>query len=132
MKIPKSIVEQLQQQAEQGLPNEVCGFLAGVQDEVKCHYELTNLDQSPEHFTMDPKEQLAAIKDMRQKGYTLLGCYHSHPETPARPSDEDIRLAFDPSITYVIMSLKGGAFDIKAFNIKGVDVTPEPLEVISL
>ena len=44
---------------------------------------------------MDPKEQLKAIKDMRANGLTPLGNWHSHPETPARPSQEDIRLAYD-------------------------------------
>ena len=29
-------------------------------------YYLTNTDHAEDHFTMDPKEQLTAIKDMRQ------------------------------------------------------------------
>lgn len=68
-------------------------------------YLLTNVDHSNEHFTMDPKEQLEAVKDMRAHGLKPLGNWHSHPESPSRPSAEDIRLSFDIHATYMILSL---------------------------
>ncbi len=129
MKIKKDIIEKMFAQAKQGLPNEVCGFLAGEKGEVTKHYELTNVDASPEHFTMDPKEQFVAVKDIRNEGLTLMACYHSHPETPARPSDEDIRLAYDPNLSYVIMSLKDGQKNVKSFRIQDMNVEHEKLEV---
>ncbi len=93
----------------QGLPNESCGLIGGTKDgdnkEIKKVYLLTNLDQSNEHFSMDPKEQLAAVKDMRANGYVLLGNFHSHPESPSRPSEEDKRLAYDSKVNYLILSL---------------------------
>lgn len=93
----------------QGLPNEACGLIGGTKDgdkkEIKKVYLLTNLDQSNEHFSMDPKEQLAAVKDMRANGYVLLGNFHSHPESPSRPSEEDKRLAYDSKVNYLILSL---------------------------
>jgi len=106
-----------------GLPNEACGLLAGeVEGEhkkVRQVYLLTNLDQSPEHFSMDPVEQFAAVKDMRRHGWVMLGNFHSHPATPARPSAEDIRLAFDPAISYVIVSLQAKEEpNVKSFSIK--------------
>ncbi|MDR3192136.1 MAG: M67 family metallopeptidase, partial [Treponema sp.] len=65
-----------------GLPNESCGLMAGeVRGEektVKAVYGLTNTDQSAEHFSMDPKEQFKAIKDIRNRGWVLLGNFHSH------------------------------------------------------
>ena len=73
-----------------GLPNESCGLIAGfVHGDVKSIekvYFLTNLDNNNVHFTMDPKEQFAAVKDARCLGLTMLGNFHSHPETPSRPS----------------------------------------------
>ena len=53
----------------------------------------------------DLKEQLAAVKDMRANGYQLLGNFHSHPESPSRPSEEDKRLAYDSKVNYLILSL---------------------------
>jgi proteasome lid subunit RPN8/RPN11 len=80
---------------------------------------------------MAPEEQFKAIKDMRGKGFALLGNFHSHPETPARPSAEDIRLAFDPSLSYIIISLAdaGGSVVVKSFNIKDGAAVEEPLKV---
>jgi proteasome lid subunit RPN8/RPN11 len=46
---------------------------------------------------------------MRKKGFVLLGNFHSHPSTPSRPSEEDMRLAFDPKLSYIIISLAGAS-----------------------
>ena len=125
--IKKEIAERLYQQAKEGLPNEVCGYLAGKDNEVLIHYELENTDASPEHFSMDPKEQFQAVKDARDKGYQILSCYHSHPETPARPSEEDIKLAYDPNMLYLIVSLAANGQEMKAYEIK--DKTVKEVEI---
>ena len=56
----------------EGLPNEACGLLAGRKEgedkKVEKVYLLTNTDASREHFSMDPKEQLLALKDARAGG----------------------------------------------------------------
>ena len=118
MKIPKDIYEQIILQAQKDLPNEACGYLAGKNGIVTKAYAIKNIDQSHEHFSFDPEEQFAAIKDMRKENLAAIAVYHSHPETPARPSKEDIKLAYDPEIYYVIISLAGDAPDIKSFKIK--------------
>ena len=91
------------------LPNEACGLIAGVKDGsdkvIKKVYLLTNTDHSNEHFSLDPREQLAAVKDMRANDFIPLGNWHSHPETPSRPSKEDKRLAYDKTASYMILSL---------------------------
>ena len=94
-------------------------------------YLLTNVDVSREHFSMDPKEQLAALKDARANGYKIIGNFHSHPESPSRPSEEDKRLAFDPTIEYLILSLmEEGNPVLKAFGIdKEKNVTIHEIEI---
>jgi len=107
--LTKQQYNDLLEHSTSGVPNEACGLLGGVIEDgikrVKKVYLLTNVDQSPEHFSMDPKEQFTAIKDMRTNGWSLLGNFHSHPQTPSRPSEEDKRLAYDPEASYLIMSL---------------------------
>lgn len=109
IRLKKSDYEKLLSHAEKELPNEACGLIAGRINEnekiVEEVYLLTNIDHSNEHFSLDPKEQLAAVKDMRAKGLIPLGNWHSHPESPSRPSDEDKRLAYDSSASYLILSL---------------------------
>lgn len=114
------------------LPNEACGLVAGrVEDDKKIIekiYLLSNIDKSPEHFSMDPKEQFAAVKDMRGNGLVLLGNFHSHPASPARPSKEDIRLAFDPDKSYLILSLAEEKNPVlKSFNVINNEVSVEEL-----
>lgn len=107
--ITRSDHEKILAHARKCLPEEACGLIAGEVTEhgkvIRKVYLLTNTDHSNEHFSLDPKEQLAAIKDMRANGLAPLGNWHSHPETPSRPSQEDKRLAFDSKASYLILSL---------------------------
>lgn len=116
------------------LPNEACGLIAGSVDggvkQIKKVYLLTNIDHSNEHFSLDPREQLAAIRDMRALGYVPLGNWHSHPETPSRPSEEDKRLAYDKSASYLILSLADRENPVlRSFHIEGTDAEKEELIV---
>lgn len=107
--LKKEDYEKILAHCKGGLPNEACGLIGGTIEgdkrSIQKVYLLTNIDQSNEHFSMDPKEQLAAVKDMRANGLKLLGNFHSHPESPSRPSEEDKRLAYDSKVNYLILSL---------------------------
>ncbi|MGN0696649.1 MAG: M67 family metallopeptidase [Oscillospiraceae bacterium] len=124
--LKRSDFEKMLAHAEKELPSEACGLIAGTVDGedkvIREVYLLTNIDKSNEHFSLDPKEQLAAIKDMRAKGITPLGNWHSHPESPSRPSDEDKRLAFDSKASYMILSLMNRDDPVlNSFKITGED-----------
>ena len=105
LKIKQEIVDRIVAQGRTGAPLEACGYLAEKDGVICQHFELTNIDKSLVHFSMDPAEQFAAVKECRNQGLKIRAVYHSHPETPARPSNEDIKLAYDPSLSYVIVSL---------------------------
>ena len=131
----KEDYEKILDHCRKGLPNESCGLLGGtIEGDVKTIekvYLLTNIDESNEHFSMDPKEQLSAIKDIRQNGYQMIGNFHSHPESPSRPSEEDKRLAFDPNIEYLILSLMDAENPVlKAFGVdKEKNVTVHEIQI---
>lgn len=118
IQIPRSIINGIVLQARAELPNEACGMLAGKGEVVDYRYGMTNADVSPEHFTFVPAEQFQVMRSARSEGLDIIANYHSHPETPARPSEEDIRLAFDPNIVYVIVSLASAEPVVKAFHIR--------------
>jgi proteasome lid subunit RPN8/RPN11 len=130
MRILKSVITGLVNHAENDAPLEACGYLAGADDIVTVHYPLTNTDKSSEHFSFDPKEQFAAVKDARARGLEMYAVYHSHPVTLARPSQTDINLAHDPNMLYVIVSLAEGKEDIKAFAIRNNKVNQVNLEAV--
>ena len=130
----KSDYELILEHAKSVVPEEACGLIAGSIEDgnkiIKKDYILTNIDHSNEHFTLDPKEQLAAVKDMRANGLTPLGNWHSHPESPSRPSEEDKRLAYDSKASYMILSLMEEDKPVlNSFHIEGDVSTKEELVI---
>lgn len=117
-------------QACDELPNEACGLLTGKGDVAQARHALTNMDHSPEHFSLNPQEQFNVLKEARRDGRKIIASYHSHPASPARPSEEDIRLALDAQIVYIIISLAAGEPDVKAFYIVDSVVRPCEIEII--
>jgi [CysO sulfur-carrier protein]-S-L-cysteine hydrolase len=127
--------DQILKHSLQVLPNEACGLLGGRIDAlnkvVEKVYLLDNIDNSPEHFSMNPKEQFSAIKDMRNNDNLMLGNFHSHPESPSRPSEEDKRLAYDKELSYFILSLMEKSKPVlKSFSIIGDLVMEEEIKII--
>lgn len=114
-KIPKDIINKIAEHSKKDYPIEACGYLLGNDNTVIDIIYMTNIDKSNEHFTFDPKEQFKAVKYAREKGAKLIAVYHSHPNSPARMSKEDIRLANDTSMKYLIYSVVND--ELKCFAI---------------
>ncbi|MFH1902539.1 MAG: M67 family metallopeptidase [Candidatus Omnitrophota bacterium] len=129
LKIPKNIRDEMLAQAKKDAPIEACGYLAGKGSRVEKRFALRNADNSSEHFSFEPKEQFQTVKEARAAGLELLAVYHSHPATPARPSEEDLKLAFDPDTVYVIISLLEQSPNITAFRVKGKQTVKVPIEI---
>ncbi len=131
IRIPHAIHDEIIDHARSGFPLEVCGILGGTDTTVSAIYRMTNTDASNEHFMMAPREQFSVVKELRAEGISMLAIYHSHPESPARPSEEDIRLALTPGVSYVIVSLQDpGQPVIRSFRISDGVVTPEEVVVM--
>lgn len=130
LNIPTHIFEQMTEQARTEAPIEACGILAGKNGKAQRLYRMTNAEKRSDHFMLEPREQFAVIKDIRSSSLELLAIYHSHPETPARPSAEDIRLALTPNVVYVILSLQNGNDpDLKGFYVNNDTVIDVPIEI---
>ena len=133
IKLKKSDYERIVAHAKKEAPVEACGLIAGKmtgEDKIlEKVYILTNTDHAEEHFTLDPKEQLAAVKDMRAEGLIPLGNWHSHPVSPSRPSDEDKRLAYDSSASYMILSLMDEEPVLNSFHIEDDKAEKEQLVI---
>ena len=127
IEISKADYDKIYEHALSVRPEEACGLIAGEDKEdgtrvIQKVYLLTNIDHTNEHFSIDPKEQLSAIKDIRKNGLKPLGNWHSHPESPSRPSEEDKRLANDSKASYLILSLEDENNPVlNAFHIEAED-----------
>jgi [CysO sulfur-carrier protein]-S-L-cysteine hydrolase len=144
LKIPQQILDEMIAHARELDPFECCGLLAGTNGSVSRQYRITNtvakdaravevfdgadvkqLGHLPDStkaevaYFMDPKEMLAAFKDMRQRNLDLAVIYHSHTHSPAYPSTTDVGLAYYPDAAYLIISLEHKtAPDLRAYWIK--------------
>jgi proteasome lid subunit RPN8/RPN11 len=124
----QDVFDALLHHARKEAPLEACGYLAEKEGLVIKNYELTNMDKSAVHFSFDPKEQFECAREIRSKGQKLRAVYHSHPATPARMSGEDIKLAVDPALSYVIISLLEN--EIKSFIKQKSSLKPEEISLL--
>lgn len=99
-------------------PNEACGILGGIGFDIKEIYTMTNIESSPISYMMDASEQFKIMKDMRNNNLSLAAIFHSHPSSPAYPSNKDLALAFYEDSLYIIVSLMNKEPEAKAFIIK--------------
>ncbi|RZM83006.1 M67 family peptidase [Leptolyngbya iicbica LK] len=114
-------------EAAQSYPEECCGLLLGVYDArqelarvtavmpventwtaaVNPFAEGDRSQSSPSkrnRFWIDPQILLQAQRESRDRGWSIVGIYHSHPDHPAVPSERDRQLAWS-GYSYPILSI---------------------------
>src|SRR6185436_2985534 len=115
-----SHVNELNAHAREAAPAECCGLIGGANEgRARSVYRLPNIAADPlVAYEAAPEELFAAQRQMRARGEELLAIYHSHPRSDEpSPSETDIRQAFYPSATYLIIGLGGGGPVVRAFSI---------------
>ncbi len=129
IRIPKSIYESMIEHARREAPLECCGILGGRDGMVHKAFELVNEERSPIKYSMSPKEQMKVFEEMERLSLDMLAIYHSHTHTIPFPSETDVKLAYYPDVTSIIISLKEEIPVVKAFKIREEAIYPEDIEV---
>ena len=130
IKIPESIYQQMVEHAKRESPLECCGILGGKSHTVEKVFELNNAEKSPVRYMMAPQEQLKAFEEMEKDAIEMVAIYHSHTHTIPFPSETDVKLAFYPEVSSIIISLKEKDPVVKAFRIGKEAIYLEEIEVI--
>jgi proteasome lid subunit RPN8/RPN11 len=149
---PASLRQQLVEHAREGDPDEVCGILGGRAGEVTRVFRVRNTAEdvvaergvfrdretgvaapgrAPVHYYMDPRDQLRVYNELDELGLDVVGYYHSHTRSEARPSATDIRLATDLAPYYVLVSLTHQP-DVRAWRINKADPSDETGELFEV
>ncbi len=120
-RLPQRLAKEIISHAKQGTPEEVCGVLSGQQGRAERLYRADNVAENRRRrYLLDTAQQLKIMRDIESRGQSLVAIYHSHPSSPAAPSETDINLAAYPDAVYLIVSLKDKSQpDLKAFRIVG-------------
>ncbi len=131
IQIPRSVCDAIVEHAKKESPLECCGILAGKDRTVKKVFELTNTEKSPVRFLMSPEEQLRVFEELERESIEMIAIYHSHPQSTAFPSEADVKMAFYPEVSSIIISLEEkGTPMVKAFRIDKGTILPEDIEII--
>lgn len=115
-----------------GKPNEACGLLGGPEGRVEKVYLMANATPSPVRYSMEPERLIQTILEIEERGWELLGIFHSHPAGPPTPSATDIAEAYYPDSAYVICAPgPDGRWQARAFEIKSGGAQEIPIRVES-
>ncbi len=128
----KKILAAVVADALDGYPLEACGLLAGTVDErgtaaVTTCYRTVNVAASARIYEVEPRGLLRADRAAEAAGLQLVGVYHSHTHTDARPSPTDIGQAPDPDWHYVLVSLRDIHPSVRSWWIRDGRPTEEPV-----
>jgi proteasome lid subunit RPN8/RPN11 len=127
MRMTRAQWDELIAHAREDAPNECCGYAYGRDGSLEQTVRAQNPRRSPYGYELDPKSLLAA-NDLDDEGYEVA-IYHSHPRSPAEPSQTDINLATYPHWTYLIVSLADEPH-VRAWRIVDGRVDEDPIEIV--
>jgi proteasome lid subunit RPN8/RPN11 len=136
--IAAELARQIEREGEAAYPNECCGILYGrdlpatdgararrVVERIEAVANDFEAGEQYHRFSISPKQLMQAEKEAANRGQLVLGFYHSHPDSPARPSEYDRQHAW-PFYSYMIVSIaKREAVDVTSW------VLDEQMEVFS-
>jgi proteasome lid subunit RPN8/RPN11 len=105
-------IGQINLHGERDYPYECCGLLIGRfgNDGAKVVLETFPISNAREEsakrnrFLIQPEELMRGEKYAQSKKLEVVGFYHSHPESPAVPSQYDLEHAW-PTYSYIIVSV---------------------------
>jgi proteasome lid subunit RPN8/RPN11 len=104
-------------------PVEVCGVLDGERgdpDRVRRAHPVENVAADPRtRYELDPEATLATLAAVEDRGFDVVGFYHSHPEGSAAPSAVDREAAAWPDRVHVIVGLGGDGPELRAWRDTG-------------
>ena len=112
-------------QMEATYPNEGGGFLLGESDAdaltVRDIIQVQNVfaaEEQHHRYAMRPQDWMRLEDEADERGLSLIGYYHSHPDSPAVPSEYDREHAL-PNFVYIITSvMMARAADMRAWRLQ--------------
>lgn len=115
--LPDALQTRIHELLEGTYPNEGGGFLLGQETGSGVRVEdvspIQNVFAEAEQYhryAMTPADWARMEDAADERGLTLVGYYHSHPDSPAIPSEYD-RVHALPNFVYIIVSVVDGRAD---------------------
>jgi proteasome lid subunit RPN8/RPN11 len=127
MTIPREVIADVEAHARDTAPEECCGLLLGTADRIDASVRARNIaDDRQRRFLIDPRDHFAAVRRGRTLGLDVVGAYHSHPASPAIPSDTDRAEAFEAFVFVIVGSMETRAWRLSSGNFTEVPLVRLP------
>jgi len=140
LKISKADYDLIRWEAKRSYPHECCGILLGnvvdghrqVSMTVTC--ENMRFDSPANRYSINPEQVIAALKLARNRGESIIGFYHSHPDHTPQYSSTDLAEAHWFDCSYVITGVERGSLaatasyvltgseDDKSFHAESIEI----------
>ena len=110
--IRQSELDALRGHGEDTYPHECCGVMLGRMEgdervvEAVARASNTRVDSPHNRYNIDPRELVRIQRESRERGWDIVGFYHSHPDHPACWSQTDLAEAHWVGCSYVITSVE--------------------------
>ena len=122
VRLPMRLAVQIAEHARSEAPLEACGLIPGTAAAADGGQPLRfepcrNLASSRTRYEVHPEDYYRIHAALDAAGGEVWGIVHSHPSTPAVPSGLDVTMAAHPDAIYLVVSLAGGAPDLRAWRI---------------
>ena len=140
LKLNVDLAAQIRAHAQQTYPHECCGALLGRDSEAGREvFDLMPLknqrnDSPRNRFSITAEDVRLAESTARDKMLELIGWYHSHPASAARPSEYDRDHAW-PWYSYIIVrSEADGTRELTSWRLADdrASFAPEPIEAAAI
>jgi proteasome lid subunit RPN8/RPN11 len=123
IKLPYDLQARIFAQMQAEYPHEAGGFLLGSAGETVVIADILPVDNVFEEseryhrYAMTPQDWMRMEDEADRRGFSIVGYYHSHPDSPAIPSEYDREYAL-PNFVYIITSvMAGAAVDMRAWRL---------------
>ena len=112
--ISETLLDEIRVHGVKDYPYECCGLLLGrygAEGKIVTEtYPISNAREESakrNRFLITPEELMKGERYARSRELEVVGFYHSHPDSPAVPSNYDLEHAW-PTYSYIIVSTSEG------------------------
>ena len=117
IRLNKKHLDQIKYEATICYPSECCGLLVG--NSGNNLYTITQIvptknilkSHGNDVFEINPQDRINLERKLRNDTDSIIGHFHSHPDSSHTPSKRDIELAFEPGMIWLIVSVIDGKFN---------------------
>lgn len=133
-----AFAEELVRWSRAAAPREACGLLLGVRANARVRVARAlrgrNCALDLDRFELDPGEVVQAHDEAARHGQAVVGVWHSHWRSAARPSPQDLDAAWPGLVQVIVGPVAASTCAVRAWvvetgGIRGVSIDDDSIDL---